>query len=243
MKINNAIVHHLSPERGGFSFAPWNNSVNLPSYRTRDDALVKTREALRLNSKDSDFYTVGPLQALYSYPELVNMIPDQGVDWFYPSMVKMNSATLEGGVFTTTNDKLSLCWKPQDLPDSIQVTFQYVADNAAAISTSFTSKIVPIQWFDDRAMFFGKGFQDVLAGCNFGIIPTMWEEGTIIRLNIHPSRYPYKAVADRLLSHAPTMSLINSHGLLDSFHASPDPFYKVAVVACAIVLSDIKLRK
>jgi len=208
---------------------------NKPTIK-RDRHSDAVRKLLLVNSVETDWYVKGPLLALYSFPELLALLPKEIVSGMLPHALELEKPQFTNCSFIQVNDKIKLSWKPTTLPKTIKtvltldpdtVKFSRLGESYTLATTSREGRIVTV-----------KNLHVAFPGCSFAInlIPEMPE----YNFTLPPSSYPYKAVAAMLSKSSSATILLNRNAKLDSFFASPDDFYKVGLMAAVIVLDAIK---
>lgn len=226
------IANILAPDRG--AFLAQLNLQDKPKFK-RDVHSNAVRRLLVLDDTTTDWYTKGLLGAMYSFPELLQMLPKNVVTGMLPYGLPTEKPYTQDCTFIQIRDKIRLTWNPVSLPKSV-TTYVKINGGIAKFSRKGENYDLPVTIIDNSILTFA-GLNVPLPGCDFAL--KVGETFSNIVLHIPPNSYPYAGVATLLSKHSPTSIVLNRNGLLDSFHASPDPLYKVALVATTLVKDAI----
>jgi hypothetical protein len=227
------IANIIAPDK------PWfydKLSVETKPVIRRDRHADAVRNLLLVNSVETDWYVKGPLLALYSFPELLSLLPKEIVTGMLPHALELEKPQFTNCSFIQVNDKIKLTWKPTTLPKTIKTVLDF---NSGSVKMSRLGETYTLPTTSREGHIVTvKDLHKAFPGCSFAI--NLVAEQPEYNFTLPPSSYPYKAVASMLSKSSSATMLLNRNAKLDSFFASPDDFYKVGLMAAVIVMDAIK---
>lgn len=184
---------------------------------------------LKLDHIDTDYYLMGALTALTSFPQLLDRDAETAFPWEITGfeVPRCKNATLVG-----SHRPPNLVWHPEVLPESIY--FNLVLDSPGVFKVSHGTHVSTLsyQTAPNGDVILGNQFHDVFPPVEFSLGD--WNGESPIEIVIPPTSYPYGYVSDYLSSDEAAIMVLHRHGLLEAFSSSIDPFYRVALIVSAL---------
>ncbi len=209
-----------------------NLSLAPPDSLPTNNLLDVARFHLGINRSANDYALAAVINFSASYSELRNEIFTENfipyVTWY-----KKPNIEVSYGRLAPKHNKFSISRKPTRILESSSITITYASTSKVKISADGDTEEVSAS-FNNGTLDFD--FPEFLSGMSFTVDGlTGWYEGLDIKISIPPAGYPLDTVINNILSSNDCTTLLNKHGLLDTFISIPDKPYKISVMATAIV--------
>lgn len=227
------ILHPLANRGSDFSWArlPVDMQYLSPKLSPEETAI---RETLRLDTRGTDYYLLGPLFALLANPVILELVaqpeelrilpyyPPPATDWVNTSL---------------TGDHLGparMSRVPTSWPVGLDYTLTYLTPQSGRLTDGHTSwTVVVSQGASGRLRVtwpeeFNAGDSAITD------LPT-WEADLQCEFRHHPGNYPYTVVEKALAELRETNHLLLRWGLAAAWHAARGSMERVALVAVALI--------
>lgn len=189
---------------------------------------------LRLEDTSTDYFLMGPLIALMSFPDLPSF-SSQALPLEVLGLEKPQATGAE--IIGRGSNSPYLVWQPDTLPSS--VVFSLKKADSGSLTVTQGNAVNRIAYSTNPAgdVSFKEDHPEVFHGMSFSLLDFHTTEATLV---IPPAYYPYSGVALALSDHPSAISVLHRNGLLEAFGCSEDPLFKVALVASALTLEPLQ---
>ncbi len=190
---------------------------------------------LMLSAPNTDYYLLGPLQALASCPWMLE--PDISPDTLSDLAAYPVPRDTWGGGYLRgwSSGAARFARKPTTWPVDLRLTLTRTDAASARLVTGDASSVVGARLIAEDDILVVDWPGEFGASGVVAIDAAYWLAGGAVEIDHHPASYPYAAVVDTLAGNVNLSRLLVTSGLAEAWHATFDPLERVALVALALV--------
>lgn len=230
----NEILRGVTNRETGFASAAFPvNSTWQPGVESAEAAAC--RKLLHLQQGQPDWYTVGALSTLYSFPDYLDMIGERERTYELAAYVRPANVYMGGSLYPTPKGPPIVKRVPSEWPVQFRITLQYESDSTGLVSWGISSQSIRVRHLGDRTI------PDWLppVGISGEVLRnTPWASGYVFEILHEPAYYPHVVVAGRLSQHAPTLELLRRASLSGAFHGARSSAERLAIVLTALAIDQ-----
>ena len=228
----------LTGRAEGFVSEHLNTAVAYPTA-SPTSTVVAARKFLRLDQTNTDFYVLGAMAAAYASMPSLRELPDDNLAVFCRDLLRMPTPAVTGATLSPVDGVSwpSMVNHPRTTQAFTRLTFTRKGDQVLIRSDGDVDllsdfSLTPNGVFIEKALELG-----VRAVFDVGGV---WQEGSVIIVDVPPSRYPYAAFSDELNENGELLKFMSQAGTMEAFASSTNPVFKVGALAAAIMLESFR---
>jgi len=229
----NEILHRVT-NRASFATPLFPPSLTF-TPRELPPAAETVRRLLQLDYTGDDYYVLGAMNALYSFPEMIEALgPDQPT---FALAAFQRPCDTWVGVAPRNNQQGPFVLRryPLEYPVERTITLQYVNPVTMLMLIGTMQLTVPVRVWDDIMDADwppASGFSGGLS-----LINQSWDENFKAVITHMPVSFPYRRLMEILKVNRDVTLLLTQQGLIEHFTLAASPIERVATVLLALGLS------
>ncbi len=228
-------ILHLVTNRATFASALFpDNPDFLPGKLTADATAV--HRLLRLDVTTNDYYVVGAMAALYSFPELIEALPAETRTFALADFQRPRDSILGATPIPDHSGPFVMRRHAAEFPVLTSVRLTYVEAGYVRISLGSSAQVVPIT--AQGALLYPQWPAELGISGGLQLVGQAWDADCVVVITHIPVTFPYDVVAEMLRVNNPKNSLLLQFGLLEHYFIATTPMEKVATVLTALALSN-----
>jgi hypothetical protein len=227
----NRALHAITNRANDFT-SPVFPTTSTYAPVTLPKAAQSVRDFLQLGG--DDYFVVGVLMALYSFPELLENI-DDGLTFRLTDYVRPPDTGIST-LLPDSNGPPYLYRVPVEFPVSLTYQLSYGSANFLQVALGSKTFNVPVTVSGTQLLPVWP--PELGISGSFDLTYQPWNSAFALTIQHVPVGYPYELVASILDQNTQKNELLVTHGLLSHYFRARSGMEKVATVALALGLSN-----
>jgi hypothetical protein len=214
---------------GGPAFFPHAEVTTPPDEK-------EVRDILKLNFKTNDYYVIGILHAIESFPEISELFKDPVKTYSTDLLEAPGPAGENCNMIADSNGPPFVRIKADRIPVSFRLNFEYVDANYMFVRNGQTTHSVRYTQSENVILWpRWPESLDIRGGIRLN---SPWSPGNRAGIDYWPLDFPYELLSETLRSSQANDRLILSSPFINAYYATRDPMERVALSAAALGLNN-----
>lgn len=229
--MRNSVLHLVTNRNDGFASAVFPASEEYTPH-SETDLEAEIRTFLQFDRKDTDYFILGPIMAVYAFPDILQEFKEDIRTFNFSDIRHPDDQTGGCALVGTQRAPLFIHRVPAEWPVQMDWKISYVDGRTLKITLGTVYK--QLVKYRKSGVYLYVDWPSEL-GINAAIeLPSeTWASGSEVFIHHTPVEYPYALVVDKLTKKNAVTHLLTTRGLMAHFYAAQSAIEKMAVITLA----------